>query len=255
MKTFLKWVGGKAKLVDELKQNFEQVDGTYHEPFLGGGSVLLFMLESGLLKGDVIASDMNETLIDTWIEVRDNPKKLVADVLELASDMSSERYYQVRTEFNNHRTPARFIYLNKLCFRGLWREGPRGFNVPYGNYKSPTIIDESHIMEIHKCIQGVSFVHASWETSLAKCRHGDLVYMDPPYVNTFTGYTRGSWSRDDHVKLFNKIKTIQCNWVMSNSDDKLVTDTFTNIRTIQARRAINSKDPSSTAQEVIVTSH
>lgn len=262
MKPLLKWVGGKTQLLTEiLKEIPDNINGTYHEPFVGGGSIMLAVLEEKRPRGGVVASDANATLIEFWRAVRDNPEKLYREVRELVQEFEvqndeekKEYYYQIRDSFNTNRTPSKFIFLNKTCFRGLWREGPHGFNVPYGHYKRPEILNHEHLMKVHNLIQGVEFNNMDWKHSLEKPIKGDWVYLDPPYCETFTGYTKGSWTSENHQDLFNTIRNLNSSWVMSNSDTQLVKDYFENRRVVEARRAINSKNPGEKANEVIISS-
>jgi DNA adenine methylase len=253
MKPFLKWVGGKTKLADQILKYFpDKNDGTYHEPFLGAGGILLAYLEKERPTHRIIASDLNRTLIETWTRVRDDPEGLCLEVQALVEANSGpECYYQVRKDFNEERTPARFVYLNKLCFRGLWREGPNGFNVPYGNYKNPEVINFKNIIEISKVIKNVEFKVGSYTDTLADVKSDDFVYMDPPYAGTFNGYTRGGWNDQT---FFDFVKTLPCKHVMSNSNSEIVKNNFKITDTIIARRAITSNDPSKTAKEVIISS-
>ena len=157
---------------------------------------------------------------------------------------------------------AYFIFLNKTCFRGVYREGPNGFNVPYGHYKSSIeIINESHIKSISELIEKVEFRVSDFEESFKNIKTKDFVYLDPPYApetsKSFVGYTSYGFSLEKHNTLFKLCKTH--NFVMSNSNVSLVTDSFSDkekfeIKTILCRRAINSKKPESTTNEVIVKS-
>jgi DNA adenine methylase len=258
MKPFLKWVGGKTQILPTIIKYLPAGDthGTYYEPFLGGGSVLLGFLETRKPTCRVVANDLNQTLIETWQAVQSDPDGLYERVKELvdahgASDDKKEFYYSVRTAFNLDRTPERFIYLNKMCFRGLWREGPNGFNVPYGNYKKPEVLNLEHIQIISKLVQNVQFVHGSYESALPGITSHDFVYMDPPYAGTFTAYNRHKW--DDQM-FFDFVKGLPCEYAMSNSDADIVTHNFTIAEVVQVRRAITSTDPSKKANEVIIVS-
>lgn len=265
MKPLLKWVGGKTQILSEVLSEIPtDIQGSYHEPFLGGGSVLLSILERARPTTSVFASDANETLIDLWCKVRDDPEGFYDDVHKIVStfqdcdtdEQKKEFYCNVRVEFNKNRTPDKFIFLNKTCFRGLWREGPRGFNVPYGNYKNPTVLDKDHLMNVHELIQGVVFKSQGWQDSLKSVSESDWVYMDPPYCNTFTGYTAGSWSQQDHSDLFGAVRNLHTNWVMSNSDEELVRANLGEcgkFRLVKAKRAINCNNPGQSVNEVLIT--
>ena len=151
-----------------------------------------------------------------------------------------------------------FVFLNKTCFRGMFREGPNGFNVPFGHYKSPAIYDKEHINKVSNLIQKVQFIHADFTKSFDNINDGDFVYLDPPYVpenkKSFVGYNKGGFNK--HDELFTLTKNIKADFIMSNSNTKLVNQSFEkyNIVEINCRRAINSKKPQSKTKEVIISS-
>ena len=152
---------------------------------------------------------------------------------------------------------AMFIFLNKTCFRGLYRVGPNGFNVPYGNYKNIIIEPFENISIL---IKDVIFECLKFEDSMKKIKLGDFVYLDPPYVpetkKSFVKYNKEGFSEQQHLELFKTIKESGVNFVMSNSDTELVNNSFENyynINIIECRRAINSKNPGSTVNELIIS--
>ena len=161
-----------------------------------------------------------------------------------------------------------FIFLNKTCFRGVFRVGPKGFNVPYGHYNNPEIINKEHLCEIHNLIQGVIFECCDFTTSLSlsKIEKNDFVYLDPPYApetdTSFVGYTKNGFDIKNHTQLFNTIHELTENntkIMLSNSDVSLVRENFTNkkynIKSILCKRTINSKNPEAKAKEVIIRNY
>jgi DNA adenine methylase len=182
-------------------------------------------------------------------------------------------YYWIRISYNklsqaNKNTSkgsAMFIFLNKTCFRGMFREGPNGFNVPYGNYVKPEIINKQHLMDVSKLIKNVNFVHADFSISLNNVKSKDFVYLDPPYApetkTSFVGYNKDGFSIDLHEKLFNicsEMKLKKIKFIMSNADVELVRTAFPpqlyNTDIISCKRSINSKKPGSKTNEVIIKS-
>ncbi len=296
-KPFLKWVGGKTQILTNVFQLFPTTMNNYHEPFLGGGSVLLGLLShinAGHIKvnGTIYASDLNSNLIGVYKNIQSHPaifitelKKLVdefgkitgdeinrkASNIQEASTSPESYYFWIRSKFNSlskeermlPNASAMFLFMNKTCFRGVYREGPRGFNVPFGNYKNLSIFDEEHIMVVSNLIKDVVFTVCSYTDSIqrASAGTGDFIYLDPPYApecdSSFVSYTAEGFTLDNHKSLFNLCGEINKNGVkflMSNADVKLVRDAFLlyKIKTISCRRAINSKNPESKTNELLI---
>lgn len=298
-KPILKWVGGKTQILDKLIVEFPTNINNYREIFLGGGSVLLALLsyvKNGIIKihGNIYAYDVNEPLVYIYINIQSNHNELYNQIQQLITDFNlcgdgeinrtpkniveaknnKENYfYWIRSEYNklsftNKKTTrgsAMFIFLNKTCFRGIFRVGPKGFNVPYGNYNNPKIIDKDHLDEIHELIQNVIFVCCDFTISLNTVEPNDYVYLDPPYApetdNSFTGYTKNGFNIDNHnnlFKLIHKLTETNKKMMLSNADVSLVRDNFNeryNISSILCKRAINSKNPNAKAKEVIIKNY
>jgi DNA adenine methylase len=191
----------------------------------------------------------------------------------LGEAMTSQEsyYYWIRSQFNklppdlrsSQQASAMFLFLNKTCFRGLYREGPNGFNVPFGHYKNPSIIDEEQIITVSALIQNVAFRCLSFSESLV-CQKDDFVYMDPPYVpinaTSFVGYNVDGFDSSKHEELFGLCKELKKNDVkmmLSNADVPLVRAAFSEYTTdiISCRRAINSKNPESRTNEVLIVNY
>ena len=146
----------------------------------------------------------------------------------------------------------------------MFREGPRGFNIPYGNYSNPEIVNRSHLDEIHLLIQGVVFESCDFSASIARMVEGDFVYLDPPYAaetkTSFVGYTKEGFGATHNSRLFSMCDAVVCKLMMSNSNVEIVRSHFTSNKkyltdTIVCKRSINSKNPESTAVEVIITNY
>lgn len=296
-KPLLKWVGGKTQILNDVFALFPKNIVNYHEPFLGGGSVLLGLLScinEGRIKvsGKIYASDINVNLIGLYKNIQSEPEqviqevKVIADVfhsihgnevnrkptsLNEALTSKESYYYWTRLTFNKltqeeRTTPkasAMFLFLNKTCFRGIYREGPNGFNVPYGNYKNPSFLDEDHLIQVSQQIQNVIFTTCSFTDACANALPGDFVYLDPPYAPetsiSFVSYTADGFSLDTHTHLFNQchnMQTKEIRFLLSNADVSLVRKAFPlpTYKTIvvSCRRKINSKNPGSTTNEVLI---
>jgi len=296
MKPFLKWVGGKTQIIEEVLSKFPTttING-YYEPFVGGGSVLLAVLsykQQGKLTihGPITASDLNGNLIALYKAVQTNLEGLIRELKQLQTEFASCKeelrnrnpttleealknresyYYWIRAKFNTEpketlQSSAKFLFLNKTCFRGVYREGPYGFNVPYGNYTNPSIVEEAHLRAISALLQGVVFRHCSFTDVLGTQTKGDFVYLDPPYApesaTSFVSYTKNGFKLDDHKALFKQCATLHTNgatFLLSNADVKLVKDSFPEpiytTKSIVCRRAIHSKSPDSKTKEVLIT--
>jgi len=298
VKPFIKWVGGKTQIISDVLAMFPNEMNNYHEPFLGGGSVLLALLSQKknnilTVSGKIYASDLNSNLIGLYKNIQSDPEGLISEVKKLTSEftrcvgttvnrkalnieeaMSSPEsyYFWTRTRFNalskedrmSLTASAMLLFMNKTCFRGLYREGPRGFNVPFGNYKNPTIIDEAHIRTISTLFKDVIFTVCTFTESLSNVVTGDFVYLDPPYApkndTSFVSYTSDGFGLDNHEQLFtlcNDMNNKKINMLMSNAEVELVTNAFQSpaytTKLISCRRAINSKEPGARTNEVLIT--
>ena len=293
-KPLIKWVGGKTQILDTVMAMMPAEMANYHEPFIGGGSVLLGLLASGkLVHGTIYASDLNPVLVGMYRNVQQYPRPIIQALKALAADydaasatagvMTREAttraealkhpesyYYWVRRAYNQMSDEQKqmpsgsaiFIFLNKTCFRGLYREGPHGFNVPFGNYKKPAIVDEANIMAVSSAIQGVVFNCQDYSASFAAVGSNDFVYLDPPYVpekpTSFTGYLAGGGFScpTEHAAFFEKVRGLACPFLMSNSSTPSVAEGFPapfykTVR-VSARRAIHSKEPDAVTAEVLI---
>jgi DNA adenine methylase len=300
-KPVIKWIGGKTQIIDTIISNVPLFINNYYEPFVGGGSVLFALLENKNIKiNKIYASDVNEKLILLYKQIQLHPNELIdclkkivttfcsldekkyekrekINPVTLEDGMNSKQayYYWIRNEYNNLTLngidkkyvvyiAAMFIFLNKTCFRGLYREGKNGFNVPYGNYKNPSIYDENHILQVSSLIKDVIFTHTSFETALSDVNENDFVYLDPPYVKelktSFDSYVNNGFNL--HDTLFNLCKILHGKKIkitMSNSNVQSTIDYFTilgfTVTSILCCRRINSKQPQSKVLEIIIKNH
>lgn len=263
---FIKWAGGKARLLDQYARHFPTEYGTYHEPFLGGGAVFFHHRpERAKL------SDINPKLVATYIAVRDHVEDVMERLELLRQCHNAETYYAARERFNKWtglapaEQAALFIYLNKTCFNGLYRENSKGrFNVPLGSYENPTLFDRAHLLAAHRALQGVEIECASFERVLRDAQPGDLVYFDPPYVplsatSSFTTYFADGFSDGLQVSLaqtFDALAKRGCYVLLSNSSAPMVRDLYAGyeMHEIAASRSINSrKEGRGKVTELLVT--
>ena len=163
-KPFIKWVGGKGVLIKELKVHIPLKYGKYFEPFLGGGALFFDLTPHQ----DAILSDVNLDLMITYKVVRDKLADLISQLRKYQDNHSKDFYYQIRSQHNHLESDvlvaARFIYLNKTCFNGLYRVNSKGeFNVPMGIYKKPLICDEERLTTANKVLKGITIKNQSYE--------------------------------------------------------------------------------------------
>ena len=288
MKPIIKWVGCKTQILDKVLGTFPREINNYHELFVGGGSVLFGVLSNKdiTVNGKVYAYDKNEKLINMYRQIQANPRDVHEHLLELfitydtrtgtevnrkpqteEDGLTSKEsyYYWTRKKYNDliPDTPihaATLIFLNKTCFRGVYREGPNGFNVPYGHYKStPLVVPLDELVKIQNLIKNVIFKWCDFRDAFEQSvTGGDFIYADPPYapenIKSFVGYTKDGFIMDDHIDLFNLLKNSKITFTMSNAKVELVTNNFEGytIKDVSARRAIHSKNPAALTTEVLV---
>lgn len=248
----VKWVGGKRQLMFELLENMPDDYNRYFEPFIGGGA-LFFELQPD----NAYISDMNDELINLYQVVRNNVEDLISDLKE--HDISKEYFMNIRNidrteEFANWsdvKRASRFIYLNRTCFNGMYRVNSKGeFNVPFGHYKNPRIVDENNLKNCSNLLKRTEIKHADFSEILTKVKKGDFVYFDPPYVplsetSSFTSYTKDGFDIDMQFKLrdvCDELDEIGVKFLLSNSDAKLVNELYEkyNIKKVFASRQINA---------------
>ncbi len=212
MKPVLKWAGGKARLAKEISKAFaEPCSGTYYEPFAGSCAVFLHRRAAGEVKSAVL-SDVNDKLVEVHRAVRDHVDKLLSTLDELPYDDYRDHYYAMRESYNDGPPrgilhAARFLWLNRAGFNGLYRENRKGeFNVPVGRYTRLSMPSAEHFRAVSELLQGVELVSADFASVLAEAGDGDQVYCDPPYVPlsataSFTGYCKAPFGIEDQHAL------------------------------------------------------
>lgn len=212
---FLKWAGGKRSLAAHIVSRAPREFGTYHEPFLGGGAVFFRMRSEGW-KQHAALSDANGDLIRCYEAVRDETERLLAALetlaakhLALAPAARREHYYAVRASVPEDPAAqaARLIFLNRTGYNGLYRLNRKGaFNVPYGRYANPRIVDKTGISAAAAALCGTTLRAATFEEACGCTASGDFVYLDPPYVplsatSSFTQYTGARFGPDEQEAL------------------------------------------------------
>ncbi len=251
--TLVKWAGGKKQLLSQFDKFFPNKIERYIEPFVGGGAVAFHIIKRFEPKF-VLLSDINEELVNAYNTVKYNVPELIAALTVLSKNHSKEFYYKIREidpkTLSSIEMAARFIYLNKTCFNGLYRVNSQGkFNVPIGSYKSPQILDIKSLLEINKLLKNTIIKVMPFENVLEFAKKGDFIYLDPPYYpvkegKSFTKYSKNDFSKADQerlAELFNKLDGLGCKVMLSNSDTEFIHDLYVSYtkNVVRARRMIN----------------
>lgn len=261
---FIKWAGGKRRLVPELLRRSPERFGAYHEPFVGGGALFFGLAAQREARGLDPAepwahlSDTNARLIRTYRAVRDDVEGLIARLRDYAEAHDRDHYYEVRAldvdaMEDDSDVGAWFIYLNKTGFNGLYRVNRKGgFNVPMGRYKNPRVCDDDNLRAASRVLQGATLHQESFDRVLDRAQPGDLVYFDPPYVpasatSSFVSYTKHGFDIADQERLRDvarDLKAADVAVLLSNSDTPPVRSLYRRgfvARQVMMTRAINSK--------------
>jgi len=261
-KPFLKWAGGKQALAKRLIEAFPRDFDRYFEPFVGGGSVFL-----ELQPRKAVLSDRNEWLIDTYTAVRDDTEAVTAALSRLPNTRAD--YLRVRAidprGLDLVQRAAHLIYLNKTCFRGLFRVNRRGqFNVPYGEYDR-RLFDPDNLHCVAERLRVTAVRRGDFEFGLATIDRGDFAYLDPPYYrlggySDFNRYTPDQFRENDHIRLAAVCRELDnrgVRWAMTNSATPLVQALFRGfrLRKIAARREINLTPENRDIVELLITNY
>lgn len=261
-KPFVKWVGGKRQLLEQFRVDnlyppfgFNPEKATYFEPFAGGGAMFF-----DLLPEKSVLSDMNEELVITYNVIKNNVEILIKKLKEHKQKNNKAYYLKVRAQdiekLSDVNIAARFIYLNRTGFNGLYRVNSSGqFNVPYADNKNPLICDEKNLRKAHDAMKHTKILHEDYKKVLEKAKKGDFIYFDPPYypvnkTSSFTNYTKEGFLEKEQTELrdvFMKLHKRGCFVMLSNSDTPFINKLYSRldrkvkIHKVFAGRAINSK--------------
>jgi len=252
--TFLKWAGGKRRVIADLEELFPPKINRYFEPFLGGGSIFFFIKQKYNPEFCML-SDINKDLIETYKAVRDKSKELIIFLDYFKKKNSEKFYYNIREKFNKNEIKglkrcAAFIYLNKTCFNGLYRVNSKNkFNVPYGKYKNPEIYNKNNIILASQLLKGVKIKHQDYRKILTYIKRKDFIYLDPCYDpikrTSFTNYTPKRFCEEDRIELLRFISLLNKKGAyicLSNNNLPEIRNLYSgfNIKKILVSRSINS---------------
>lgn len=269
---YFRWAGGKRRLVPTLHQLLPTEYTQYVEPFLGSACMYL-----SLTTNKPILSDINLDLITSYKVIKTDVDKLITVLQELAKDTSSDGYYTVRDmdrssswhDVDDITRAARFIYLNRTCFNGLYRVNSKGQNnTPYGKISNPRICIPDHLHQLSDYFNDTDaeFIHTSYDSYLDRIQPKALVYLDPPYhplsdTSSFVAYSCNGWSNNDEVRLkeyCDKLTNRGIYFMLSNSDTDYIKDLFAEytIHEVSVMRSIAAnRTKRNMCTEVVITNY
>jgi DNA adenine methylase len=248
----LKWAGGKRQIVKQIVERLPERIATYYEPFVGGGAVFFELYNQKRFERAVLG-DKNPELVNVYRALQEDVTGVIRALKKLKEQHSEEHYYQVRATIPRSETAraARVLYLNKTGFNGLYRVNRSGqFNVPFGRYDEPKIVNEPRLRAAADALAHVEIVNEDFEVLAKKARPGDAVYFDPPYLPVsataaFAEYYADPFGIDAHRRLaraFDSLSKRGVAAVLSNSDTPVTRGLFEKhqLQIVSVRRAINS---------------
>ena len=256
VKPFVKWAGGKRQLVPTILANYLPKNynlQTYYEPFIGGGA-LLFSLQPK----KAVINDSNAELINCYRIIKNSLDELIED---LKNHKNNEYYYYDIRDWDREKNfksktevqrASRIIFLNKTCYNGLFRVNSQGqFNVPFGKYKNPNILDIAVLKAVNKYLNEnqVRILNSDFQEAVKDAKRGDFIYLDPPYdpvseTASFTGYDVNGFNKQEQRRLkevFDDLNSRGCHILLSNAYTEFIEDLYKDYlhTKISAIRAIN----------------
>ncbi|MDG1990609.1 MAG: Dam family site-specific DNA-(adenine-N6)-methyltransferase [Dehalococcoidia bacterium] len=278
VKPFIKWAGGKSSILNQLIDNLPEQFNNYHEPMLGGGALLLNNMQNDVTNRKYFASDLNEELIQTYNVVKSSLGPLIMKLRKIEKEYLNsslidreQLFYKIRAQRlqNPISIAARFIFLNKTCFNGLYRVNKSNqFNVPHGKYKMPKILDVSNLQNISQILQKLHLRQHNINKGYKFAKSNDFVYFDPPFypiskTADFTSYTTDKFSHDAQLKLkwiVDDLTNRKVYVMLSNSDHPWILGAYQSsaymIKEVEARRSLSSNVLSrGKINELIITNY
>lgn len=270
----VKWAGGKRQLLEKLNKRLPEKWGTYYEPFVGGGALLVNLHNQRRITKAII-SDLNGELINFYRVVKNNPEKLIDELHNPIFKNNLVSFNEIKAEFNEIigtnggkvKRAACLLYLNKHGFNGLWRVNSKGkYNVPFGHHTKRSLPSDQAIMNFHKMLETVTILNCDFEKAVTTARKGDFIYFDPPYhpiskTANFTDYNSNGFKLQDQERLATLFKSLSDKGVfvmLSNSRIQIIEDLYAefNIKHVEAKRFINCNgERRSGIFEIIVTNY
>ncbi len=272
LQPFTKWTGGKRQLLPIIKSLMPDNYNNYFEPFVGGGALFF-----NLSPNKAVINDFNNELINCYQQIKKYPQKLIELLAKHQENNSKEYYLKLRSadrdnridKMTNVERAARIMYMLRVDFNGLYRVNSKNqFNVPYGRYKNPKIVDSDLILSISQYLNSnnIKILTGDFEKAIQDVAVGDFVYFDPPYIplsetSAFTSYTHEDFTYEDQVRLrdcFKKLDEKGAFLMLSNSSSPLVEELYKdfNIHKVEVTRTNGAKTSSrGRISEIIVTNY
>ena len=270
IKPFVKWVGGKRQLIPHIEKRLPKKFNNYFEPFVGGGALFMH-----LKRENTVINDFSEELTNVYKQVKTNSRKLMKKLDELEENHKlnpEEYYYKVRemdrheewSEVNKLFKAARFIYLNKTCFNGLYRVNKSGyFNVPFNKKETVNTYEKENIVNLSRFLRNgkVKIMTGDFEKSVKNAKKGDFIFFDPPYdvlkKDTFESYTKEGFGVEGQKRLANLFKELDkkgCYVMLTNHNTELINELYKgyNIDVISVKRMVNADAKNRVGVETII---
>ena len=269
---FVKWAGGKRQLIPQIRERMPEKYNDYYEPFVGGGAVIF-----DLLPANALINDINKALINTYRTICNESDAFLKEVNRLDNDMwedGKKYYYSIREHYNDKlmrseydvELAALFVFINKLCFNGLYRVNGKGlFNVPYNNSRRVSV-DENVIIATSEYLRGVTIIDGDFEQACKNAQKGDFVFIDSPYAplnpTSFESYTKEGFDIESHkrvAKLYDELTARGCYCMLTNHNTELINELYGNkgykIDVVSVKRMINSDASNRVGKEVIICNY
>lgn len=273
-KPFVKWIGGKARMINDILPLIHDFDGNYYEPFVGGGALFIYLLNSGKLKKQkIFINDINENLINVYRVIKEDlpsllkelEKKRYKTINKTTYNTLRDRYNDIKDDNTNFyvEKASLFIYLNKTGFNGMYRENKEGkFNIPFGKMNNPNIYDESNFVKLSKLFNDYEVEFSSEncfnfiESRIDYIKSNDFIYFDPPYYNSFSSYHKEIFNKESHLKLNILFKRLKSTVLLSNSNEEFIKELYKDhsfyYRDIKYSVSGNKSSRSITSKEILI---
>jgi len=265
-KPIVKWAGGKRQLLPELLARVPVEFGAYHEFFLGGGA-LFFELYGQELIDTAYLADINPDLMNLYNIVKKRPYELIEELKAEKYENDEKTFYSIRSQevSDGVQRAARFLYLNRTAYNGLYRVNSKGkFNVPFGRYKNPRILDEVGLLAASEALSCAKLMCTDFSDILIYAKEGDFAYFDPPYyplngTSNFTSYTSAGFGFEEQQKLKKTVDSLvkkNVDVLISNSATDFIKNLYSNYKCeiVVANRMINCiAERRGTVKEIVIT--